>query len=449
MSKFKKILQSLSLDRSFFLKAGQLAAAEEGNAKKPIKFWFYAESIGEFRLALFISKTIRKLLTHSGFTVKPVFYISFKTASVLPLARKLVDGQHKINDTVYFFHPVSVSSMFIKPYIENIRPDYFFCIEHFASPALTVGLMKSGAKLFFIGINPELGREKHIISFLKKIKKPLLKENITFQYTVEGEAGKKIIENILIKLGISKMAKITSFPFQLKLSVFFNGEKPVSIMREQDHKTSSQNLVLSFVSIHKMESLFITGLISKITGDPKTGKNLKFILAPRNIKLSGMIYKRIIDAGMSPVFFTGIRDIYSGFIDNNEFNILIINDYGVLDDVYRYSDLVYVGKSLYERERGGHNIIEPASFGKPVITGKYADNFSAAVMELSKSGGVKIVSPDNFERTVMEFIGEPGSMSAAGANLLKFCNDKAAQFKRGLEEFLLDTIIKKYGEPLK
>lgn len=54
--------------------------------------------------------------------------------------------------------------------------------------------------------------------------------------------------------------------------------------------------------------------------------------------------------------------------------VLIVNTTGELMDFLGAADIVYVGKSLGGNS-GGHNIIEPAIFGKPIVFGEHMENF--------------------------------------------------------------------------
>lgn len=57
---------------------------------------------------------------------------------------------------------------------------------------------------------------------------------------------------------------------------------------------------------------------------------------------------------------------------------------------------------------GGHNILEPAAHGKPVLVGPYMFNFQE-IFELLSERGVCIMTPDekSFEKTLLELLGNP------------------------------------------
>ncbi|HEV8701624.1 MAG TPA: glycosyltransferase N-terminal domain-containing protein [Candidatus Polarisedimenticolia bacterium] len=66
------------------------------------------------------------------------------------------------------------------------------------------------------------------------------------------------------------------------------------------------------------------------------------------------------------------------------FDVLVLDAMGVLPVIYAASDLVFVGGSLVPR--GGHNVLEPAAIGRPVLFGPHMENFRAAAEALTAAG---------------------------------------------------------------
>ena len=56
-------------------------------------------------------------------------------------------------------------------------------------------------------------------------------------------------------------------------------------------------------------------------------------------------------------------------------HVLLLDTIGELGGLFGFADVVFMGGTL--ARRGGHNILEPALFGKPVITGPHMENFQA------------------------------------------------------------------------
>jgi 3-deoxy-D-manno-octulosonic-acid transferase len=62
-----------------------------------------------------------------------------------------------------------------------------------------------------------------------------------------------------------------------------------------------------------------------------------------------------------------------------EADVILLDTIGELASVYRFASVVFVGGSLVPR--GGHNIIEPALYARPVIVGPHTENFRQIINE--------------------------------------------------------------------
>jgi 3-deoxy-D-manno-octulosonic-acid transferase len=67
-------------------------------------------------------------------------------------------------------------------------------------------------------------------------------------------------------------------------------------------------------------------------------------------------------------------------------DIILLDSIGELAAVYRFASVVFVGGSLVPR--GGHNIIEPAQFAKPIIVGPHTENFRQVVSDFAAAAAV-------------------------------------------------------------
>jgi 3-deoxy-D-manno-octulosonic-acid transferase len=82
----------------------------------------------------------------------------------------------------------------------------------------------------------------------------------------------------------------------------------------------------------------------------------------------------------------GLRVVpLSGLAEGVDHDALLVDVVGVLPDIYAAADVVFVGGSLVRR--GGHNVLEPAALGKPVLFGPYMENFRGAARALAEAGG--------------------------------------------------------------
>ncbi len=76
-------------------------------------------------------------------------------------------------------------------------------------------------------------------------------------------------------------------------------------------------------------------------------------------------------------------------------DVLVLDTIGELAATYADASLVFVGGSLVPR--GGHNIIEPALYARPIIVGPHTENFRQIVSDFRAAGAVRQLSMDETE----------------------------------------------------
>ena len=98
-------------------------------------------------------------------------------------------------------------------------------------------------------------------------------------------------------------------------------------------------------------------------------KNIKFIIAPHNIK-EEEITRLISKIDKKTIRFTNYK---TEVLKDSE--VFIIDTIGILTQIYAYADIAYVGGAF---KTGLHNILEPATYGTPVVIGPKYSKFQEA-----------------------------------------------------------------------
>lgn len=84
--------------------------------------------------------------------------------------------------------------------------------------------------------------------------------------------------------------------------------------------------------------------------------------------------------------------------------VFVIDTLGELGRFYACTDVAFVGGSL--QPVGGHNLLEPAAVGVPILTGPHLHNFSDIARQLSAAGAMEIVeSPEALGDQLVELLG--------------------------------------------
>lgn len=92
----------------------------------------------------------------------------------------------------------------------------------------------------------------------------------------------------------------------------------------------------------------------------------KLLLAPRDIPRCDKLLDMVKKQGFAAQLRSGISGVSAA-------DVIILDTIGELGRLYSLADIVFVGGSLIPH--GGHNILEPAAQGKPIIVGPHMYNF--------------------------------------------------------------------------
>ena len=94
--------------------------------------------------------------------------------------------------------------------------------------------------------------------------------------------------------------------------------------------------------------------------------------------------------------------------------IVLLDTIGELASVYSLAAVAFVGGSLVAA--GGHNPLEPAQFGVPVVMGGSYENFRVIVEDLLEHGGLRVVGPETLAAELARLLGDPAAARELGEN---------------------------------
>jgi|SRR5579864_251659 len=92
--------------------------------------------------------------------------------------------------------------------------------------------------------------------------------------------------------------------------------------------------------------------------------------------------------------------------------VMLIDSIGELSSLYALADLAFVGGSLVAR--GGHNILEPAQHGVPILVGEHTENFRDIVELFKGRDAVRVVSAQSIAQTFVELLANDVDRQALG-----------------------------------
>ncbi|MBL8014504.1 MAG: 3-deoxy-D-manno-octulosonic acid transferase, partial [Candidatus Omnitrophica bacterium] len=127
---------------------------------------------------------------------------------------------------------------------------------------------------------------------------------------------------------------------------------------------------------------------------------LRMVIAPRHVERASEVEGLIRSFGLNCCLFS------KGTCRQETDSVLLIDTIGQLRQLYSVASFVFVGKSL--TVPGGHNIIEPAFFAKPIVVGPKMQNFRDVMQAFVQAGAiVEVRDAQKLDAAVGRFLSEP------------------------------------------
>jgi 3-deoxy-D-manno-octulosonic-acid transferase len=169
-------------------------------------------------------------------------------------------------------------------------------------------------------------------------------------------------------------------------------------------KLLGDSLLLVAGSTHENEEEMLIAIYKSLHKD---FKELRLLIAPRHVERVAKIRHSVRLAGFETSYFSTLKSFGSA-------QVVLLDTIGDLNALYRFCAIAFVGGSLVKK--GGHNLIEPALFGKPIIFGKHMDNF-AEIRDLfiKEKSAIEVDSPEKLEYELRRLIANSDERRALGA----------------------------------
>jgi 3-deoxy-D-manno-octulosonic-acid transferase len=173
-------------------------------------------------------------------------------------------------------------------------------------------------------------------------------------------------------------------------------------------RMSPQRLVFVAGSTHEGEEEAVVRAFNRVRSTP-AGANALLILAARHPQRFDEVERLCRDEGLST-----IRRSELPIDAEPRADAVIVDTIGELAALYQVATAVFMGGSLVSK--GGHNILEPAACGKPIVFGPHMENFNEIARTfLSNDAAVQVRSARELEHTLLSLMGDPVRRARLGA----------------------------------
>ncbi len=354
-----------------------LQAALAGVTPKKHTIWIHALSVGEVTSALPLSAALKKEFSESN------LIFSASTRSGYELGKKLL-SPHCASILPFPLDLLPVCRYFIK----TVSPDLFILVETDFWPNFLRILERE--KIPAVLVNGRVSRQSMAqYSKYSFFFKPMF---TTLAYLcVQTESDRQRF----IDLGLSpgKVLKLGNLKYEPTVDSHNNVILPIP---ERENKT----IFIAGSTHHGEEEYILTAFLSL-----KKNYDVKLIIAPRDIQRAGNIAVLAKSRNIS----VQLRSAGTPFTAD----LLILDTIGELTAIYAAGDICFVGGSLVNE--GGHNPLEPAYHGKPVIFGPYMTDFEEISQDLVHGGGAfSVTDQDQLLHVVESLLKNEGYRQQCG-----------------------------------
>ncbi len=367
--------------------------------------WVHAVSVGEVKA---VSPMISLLTDHKDFTGD--LFLSTVTVTGQRTAEKECPSASRI-----FYFPLDLYCS-VKKSLDRVRPKVFVTAETEFWPNFFRACFIRNIPV--IVVNGRISdRSFSRYRALRWFFRPFLANVRAFMMQSEEDARR------ILELGADpRVVRVTG---NTKYD-----RSPIEVqLPEQVRKWAAGSFVVAAGSTHEgEEEIFLDGM------DQKDLSDVRLAIVPRHPERFDKVAQLLENRGVSYVRYTDINDGQT-----LSERVLLVDAMGVLDGIYSIADMAFVGGSLVPV--GGHNLLEPAMHGLPVLTGPHVQNFREMADILVESGGCTVIEDsDSLAETVRELISNEALRNRMG---------KAAQGvlegKRGASEVNTREILSVLG----
>jgi 3-deoxy-D-manno-octulosonic-acid transferase len=365
-----KIVALFSPKIKLFVDGRKLVFKTLANTIKPKDktIWFHAASLGEYEQGLPVMEKIK--LQFPNHKIVLTFFS--------PSGYEVRKNNAIADVTVYL--PLDTKSN-AKAFLKLVHPELVFFIKYEYWPNYLNELKK---------VSQNTGTRTYLIS-------GIFRENQAFFKWYGGFYRKALasFDSFFVQNESSKLALQSIGYNNIKVTGDTRFDRVVSII-DRDNSLDfieqfkeNSTLIVIGSSWPKDEELLVNFI-------NQTDEHVKFIVAPHNIKAE-QISNLKSQITKPTVLFSEKEDK-----DIKKFQVFIIDTIGILTKIYSYADIAYVGGGF--GSPGVHNILEPATFGIPIVVGPNYSHFAEAIALVNMEGCLSIKSQTELNDTLNNLI---------------------------------------------
>jgi 3-deoxy-D-manno-octulosonic-acid transferase len=333
--------------------------------------WVHAVSVGEVMAATQLIRELKAALPEL------VVAVSTTTETGQRLAKERLAG------SPVFYLPLDFAFA-VRRYLGVLRPRMLVLMESELWPRLIEECAKSGVPVVVVNARVS-DRSFPRYMRLHRLWRPFLKMISLFLAQSTETAGR------LVKIGApAERVKVMG---NLKYDV--QSREASQMTRRIGSLLDASRLIVAGSTLAGEEEALLAAWPAILKAIPDAA----LLIAPRHPYRFEEVSEQIQKGGY-PFFrcselMSGVKPIVGG-------TILLLDTIGDLASMYGIAAVAFVGGSLVPK--GGHNPLEPAQFGVPVVMGPSFENFREVVESMQGMDAVRIVAPEELAETLIALL---------------------------------------------
>jgi 3-deoxy-D-manno-octulosonic-acid transferase len=390
---------------------GAVPAALAGRGEKSA-IWLHAVSVGEVVASSAVVEALRqKFPSHR-------VLVSTTTSTGQKLAAQRFGAEN------VFYFPLDFAFA-IRPYLDALQPELVVVAETEFWPTFLRLAKLSGARIAVINCrisDRSLPGYKRLRFWLPKLLEKTLANVDVFLAQTEEDLKR------LIELGApeSKATVAGNLKFDVAPPP---SPKIVASLREGFSHSGAGPVLVCGSTLEDEEGSLLSAFRNILVNHPKA----VMILAPRHPERFAEVAALVENLG----FRVWRRSLWGG--ETLAGGVFLVDSIGELAALYSLATVAFVGGSLVPR--GGHNILEPALYGVPIVTGNHYENFRDVVNFFASRNAVRIVGVAELPLVFMELIENDAERTTLGRNALA-----ALESQRGATDRTVSALLRLMGE---
>lgn len=389
----------------------RLGLFETPKQEKNKTIWFHTASVGEFITA---KPLINQLLDNKASSESHGYgNVSIVITSTTPTATTQIKNSY--GDKVTHVYASIDLPIFINNFLRRVKPDLAIILEREIWPN-TIALCDKH-KIPTLLLNARLSSKsaKGYQNFSS------LSQSTFGKISAAGIQSSEDAER-LYKLGLDKNRSAITGNIKFDTIIFEELKRGAQALKNKPCINWKKQILIA-ASTHEGEDKIILDAFTEIA---KVIPDSMLMLAPRHPDRFEDVYRLCLSYNFKVARRTGSE--YPAEDDN----ILLCDTMGELLFLYGCADVAFVGGSFIEN--GGHNYIEPAAWGIPILSGPSTYNFTQVADLLTECEGLTIVNgAKELAENTIELFNNEEECSRKGSAALKVALSNRGATKATME----------------